>query len=221
MSSESYPKQHEQFVSRLNEGVQALGFSLKSVQIIRLLEYLYIFDKWNKTYNLSSIRVLEEMLSKHLLDSLSIVPFLSDEQLGSRFIDVGTGGGLPGVVLAICFPDRHFTLLDAVGKKTRFLFQVKQSLSLNNVDIENIRVEHFQPTEQYDGVLTRAYSTLAHMTGGCSHLLRDGGKFWAMKGVIPKDELREIEKHYIVEACHEITVPGDDSERCLIVLKQN
>ncbi|PCK08660.1 MAG: 16S rRNA (guanine(527)-N(7))-methyltransferase RsmG [Alteromonadaceae bacterium] len=221
MSFESNPKQHAQFVLRLKQGVQALGFSLESAQITRLLEYLYIFEKWNKTYNLSSIRVLDEMLNKHLLDSLSIVPFLSDKQTGSRFIDVGTGGGLPGVVLAICFPERHFTLLDSVGKKTRFLFQVKQSLSLDNVAIENIRVEHFQPAELYDGVITRAYSTLAHMTGGCSHLLREGGKFWAMKGVIPKDELREIEKHYIVESCHEIAVPGDDSERCLIVFNQN
>ena len=132
----------------LRTGCEQLGLTLDAPQQRQLLEYLALFIKWNQAYNLSAIRDPEQMLRLHLLDSLSIAPYLT----GQRFIDVGTGGGLPGIPLAICFPERHFTLLDSAGKKMRFLFQVKQSLKLANVDTQNCRVEAYQPAQLYDGV---------------------------------------------------------------------
>ena len=209
------------FSEELIRESESFNYPLSSEKVNKLLEYLSIFAKWNKTYNLSAIRQPEEMLSKHLLDSLSIAPFLAKEGTGERFIDVGTGGGLPGIPMAICFPEKSFTLLDSAGKKTRFLFQVKQALKLDNVTVENRRVESFQPDQLFDGVISRAFASLKDMTDGCSHLLKKNGRFWAMKGVMPKDELSELAKHYIVDACHELRVPGNIGERCLVLLKSD
>ncbi|VUD64591.1 Ribosomal RNA small subunit methyltransferase G [Thalassocella blandensis] len=196
----------------------AMGFALSAAQIDSLLAYLELFIKWNKTYNLSAIRDPDEMLYKHLLDSLSIASHLSQSSF-KHFIDVGTGGGLPGIPMAICFPERQFTLLDSAGKKMRFLFQVKQSLGLTNVDIQNCRVESFKPPHSFDVVMSRAFASLQDMTHHCAHLLDSHGEFWAMKGLIPKGELSEVEKHYKVEDCFSLSVPGDVGERCLVVLK--
>lgn len=196
----------------------AMGYALSDVKINALLQYLELFIKWNKTYNLSAIRNPDEMLYKHLLDSLSIAAHLSTSSF-KHFIDVGTGGGLPGIPMAICFPDRNFTLLDSAGKKMRFLFQVKQSLTLSNVDIQNCRVEAFKPATKFDVVMSRAFASLKDMTQHCAHLLKQDGEFWAMKGLIPNGELSEVEKHYKVEDCFSLSVPGDVGERCLVVLK--
>ena len=211
-------KQHEYFAQVLQDESQAMGFGLQEKQVQTLLDYLTLFIKWNKTYNLSAIRDPEEMLYKHLLDSLSIAGHLAASSFNT-FIDVGTGGGLPGIVMAICFPQRQFTLLDSAGKKTRFLFQVKQSLSLTNVAIQNCRVESFQPSAKFDVVVSRAFASLQDMTQCCAHLLSPQGEFWAMKGLIPNGELSEVEKHYKVEDCFALTVPGDIGERCLVILK--
>lgn len=204
------------YASRLAEGCRQLSFQLSESQLELLLRYLELFIKWNKTYNLSAIRDPIEMVSKHLLDSLSIAQLIE----GERFIDVGTGGGLPGIPLAICFPQRHFTLLDSAGKKTRFLFQVKQTLELENVQIENRRVESFTPNPLYDGVISRAFASLADMTEACQHLVPHHGKFWAMKGVFPEHELSELQKHYIFENALPLQVPGLEGERCLVVLRK-
>ncbi len=207
-----------QFAQRLHDGAQSMQFNLSVEQENALLDYLALFAKWNRTYNLSAIRQFDEMLNKHLLDSLSIA-FHVQASNHQRFIDVGTGGGLPGIPMAICFPERHFTLLDSAGKKTRFLFQVKQALSLTNVEIKNCRVEDYEPSEKFDVVVSRAFASLEDMTESCAHLLTQNGKFWAMKGLIPKQELSEVEKRYKVEHCFELQVPGNIGERCLIVLK--
>lgn len=198
----------------LSDGLARLDLSLEPAQQQALLNYLALFAQWNKAYNLSAIRDPEAMLRLHLLDSLSIAPHLT----GQRFIDVGTGGGLPGVPLAICFPQRHFTLLDSAGKKTRFLFHVKQQLGLQNLQIENCRVEAHRPAVLYEGVISRAFASLADMTQCCAHLLTPGGHFWAMKGVYPAAELSQIQKHYIVQRSIPLQVPGVDAERCLLVL---
>ena len=199
----------------LRVGCEALQVVLTDAQHQRLIEYVQLLHKWNTAFNITAVRDPKAMVPLHLLDSLSIVPHLT----GERFIDVGTGGGLPGVPLAIVFPHRHFTLLDSNGKKTRFLFQVKQVLGLNNIAIVNSRVEACQADDPFDGVISRAFASLQDMTEGCKHLLSPGGSFYAMKGVFPQTELREVEKHYIVVASHPLTVPGVEGERCLLVLR--
>lgn len=199
----------------LRAGVKQLGVDLNEQQVTLLLRYLALFQQWNRAYNLSAIRDPADMVRLHLLDSLSIAPHLS----GERLLDVGTGAGLPGIPLAIAFPDKHFTLLDSAGKKTRFLFQVKQELGLANVVIENRRAESFRPTELYEGVISRAFASLQDMTRYCHHLLLDGGRFWAMKGITPYDEIEDIAEGYTVEQCHNLQIPGLDAQRCLLVLQ--
>lgn len=203
----------------LLDGAAQLGVSLSEIQVDKLLEYLALLAKWNKTYNLSAIRDSVQMVGRHLLDSLSVVPCVQ-ACAGERIIDVGTGGGLPGIVLAIVFPERHLTLLDSNGKKTRFLFQVKTQLQLDNVQIENRRVEEYQPDLRYSAVISRAFASLQDMTDGCEHLLTDGGLFLAMKGVYPTDELSGLEKRYKVSDSHQLQVPGEEGERHLLVLSR-
>lgn len=198
-------------------GLAELGLTLTDQQCIRLLAYLNLFAKWNSAYNLSAVRDPEEMLTRHLLDSLSIVPHLS---AGSRWLDVGSGGGLPGIPLAIVYPETAITLLDSNGKKTRFLFQVKTELGLDNVDVVQSRVEAFTPPAPFDGIFSRAFSTLATFLEGCQHLLAPGGRFYAMKGLYPEAELSEVKKPYNVEACFPLQVPGEDAARHLVVLNK-
>ncbi len=201
---------------KLIRGIEQLDLNVDDQKIDQLMAYLELFHKWNKTYNLSAVRDPSEMVHRHLLDSLSVVPHIE----GERFIDVGTGGGLPGIPLAIIFPEKQFTLLDSAGKKIRFLFQVKTSLDLKNVAVENCRVESFQPTEKFSGVISRAFASIKDMIDGCHHLLEADGRFWAMKGQFPAAELSDVEKHYKVVDSFELTVPDSDGERHLIVLNK-
>lgn len=202
------------FSQRTQQYAQSIGLALTEQQVSLLLDYLELFEKWNKAYNLSAIRDAEGMFTKHLLDSLSIGPHL----LGERFIDVGTGGGLPGIPMAICFPQRQFTLLDSAGKKVRFLFQVKQTLGLGNVDTQNLRVEAYTPEPLFDGVISRAFASLHDMLSWCDHLIHRDGRFFAMKGVMPTEELKNLPPQYRVTATHELQVPNLEGERCLIEL---
>ncbi|TQV82752.1 16S rRNA (guanine(527)-N(7))-methyltransferase RsmG [Exilibacterium tricleocarpae] len=195
-----------------------MGFDLEQVQVQQLLAYLALLGKWNRTYNLSAVRDVDDMLARHLLDSLSVAPLLRDAAGLERIVDVGSGGGLPGIPLAIAFPRKHITLVDSNGKKTRFLFQVKLALGLDNVGVEHCRVEDLQPSPGFDCVVSRAFASLADMTGGCEHLLAPNGRFWAMKGLYPTDELSVLAKHYKVEACHRLQVPGNEGERHLLIL---
>lgn len=200
--------------SILERGCDELGLSLDAQQRGKLMDYLALFAKWNRAYNLSAIRDPEQMVRLHLLDSLAIVPHIT----GDRLIDVGTGGGLPGVPLAICFPEKSLALLDSAGKKTRFLFQVKTDLSLVNVQIHNCRVESHRPDALYDGVVSRAFASLVDMTQNCAHLLKSGGTFWAMKGVYPQAELSQLPANIQLKHSVALTVPGLDAERCLLAL---
>lgn len=203
-----------QLETQLIAGAAEMGVTLDERQTSQLMNYIQLFNKWNKTYNLSAIRDLPSQVDRHLLDSLSVVPYIDAE----RIIDVGTGGGLPGIPLAIMFPEKSFTLLDSAGKKTRFLFQVKTQLGLDNVQVENRRVESFKPEPLFDAVISRAFASLKDMTDGCHHLLAEDGVFYAMKGLYPTDELSELEKNYKVSASYPLQIPREDGARHLLVI---
>ena len=177
-----------------------------------LLAYLALMTKWNQTYNLTAVRDVHQMVIRHLLDSLAIAPHVT----GHKLIDVGTGAGLPGVPLAIVFPEREFHLLDSNGKKTRFLFQVKTALSLDNIVIHQQRVESFPTTQLFDTVLSRAFASLQDMVHGCRPLLAQGGHFLAMKGAYPEQELDVLRAEYPAIVVHSIVVPGLDEQRHLV-----
>jgi 16S rRNA (guanine527-N7)-methyltransferase len=198
----------------LLKGCDSLQLNLSDEQITLLLDYLELLVKWNKAYNLTAVRDPVEMVIRHLLDSLAIVKYCNS----SSCLDVGTGAGLPGVPLAIVYPDREFLLLDSNGKKTRFLFQVKTTLGLDNMNIHHGRVESYQGDQLFEEIFSRAFASLGDMLGGCKHLLATGGVFKAMKGAFPEQELAAIESMATVKAIHSVAVPGLDEQRHLIEL---
>ena len=197
---------------QLKRGLELLQLTCNEKQLNQLLNYLDLLERWNKAYNLTAIRDPFDMINLHLLDSLAI----SAELQGDRFIDVGTGPGLPGIPLAIINQNKNFTLLDSNGKKTRFLFQTKLELGLDNISEVNQRVQDFHPKQTYDCVLSRAFSSLGDMVQNCQHLLNQNGYFLAMKGKLPQAELSELPKNYKVEKLHSINVPGVEGQRHLI-----
>jgi 16S rRNA (guanine527-N7)-methyltransferase len=207
----------------LIKGAAEMGVELTPLQAEKLMFYITEFEKWNKAYNLSAVRELEQMISRHLLDSLSLVPWLT-KKLGQNpdfesIIDVGTGGGLPGIPLSIMFPQIHWTLLDSNGKKMRFLFHIKTLLKLDKVSVENRRVENFQPDKKFDAVISRAFASLQDMTEGCSHLLKTEGIFLAMKGLFPQDEIEPIKNKIDLIETIKLKVAATEGERHLLVLQ--
>jgi len=194
---------------RLVAGLQTMELGLSDEVVERLLAYLAMLIKWNRAYNLTAVRDPLEMVTKHLLDSLSVVPHLQ----GRRIIDVGTGGGLPGIPLAIVFPERDVTLLDSNGKKTRFLLQARAELGLENVTVIHARVEDFQPDRLFDCVITRAFASVADILTGSRHLLADGGLVLAMKGVVPEEELATLPEGYRLLEVIPLRVAGLEQEQ--------
>lgn len=204
------------YLTQIARGAEKLNITLTELQLQQLGEYLQLMIKWNKAYNLTAIREPEQMIKLHLLDSLAVYPHLKD---AANIIDVGTGGGLPGVVLAIMCPEKPITLLDSNGKKTRFLVQVKAALKLAQLTVINSRVEQYQPEKLYAVVTSRAFASLADMVHWCKHLLAGGGNFMAMKGQYPEEEVAAIADEYKVEECYPLQVPGVDAERHLLAIK--
>lgn len=198
--------------TRLQRGCDDLGLRVDEGQSEQLLTYLQLLQKWNAAYNLTAVRDPAQMVIRHLLDSLAVAPYLGAD----RSVDVGTGAGLPGVPLAILFPARRFDLLDSNGKKTRFLFQVKTALSLDNMQVHHQRVESFRPGGVYDAVLSRAFASLRDMVSACRHLLAPGGRFLAMKGSLNARELEDMTACGEVLAVHPLAVPGLDEQRHLL-----
>lgn len=182
----------------------------------QLLDFVKLLDKWNKAYNLTSVRDPEEMLVKHIMDSLVVSPYLE----GSQFIDVGTGPGLPGIPLAIINPDKQFTLLDSLGKRITFIKNAVRELKLSNVTPVLSRVEEFQE-QQFDGVLSRAFASLNDMVNWCYHLPNASGRFYALKGQYQTEEVAEITKPIEVLEVFKLDVPELVGERHLVVLVKN
>lgn len=201
--------------SRLRAGVEKLSLSLPEGAMDRLLAYLALLVKWNGAYNLTAIRDPEQMVIKHLLDSLSIAPYVQ----GGSLIDVGTGAGLPGLVLAIVKPELDVTLLDSNGKKVRFLRQVIADLKIGNASAVQMRVEEFD--RQFDLVSSRAFATLADMVNGSRQLLAENGEFLAMKGVHPTEEIAALPEGFSVRDVVPLTVPFLDEERHLVRIVRN
>ncbi|MDH0895626.1 MULTISPECIES: 16S rRNA (guanine(527)-N(7))-methyltransferase RsmG [unclassified Pseudomonas] len=209
----------ERHAEELAQGAQALGVALSAEQQQRLLGYLALLIKWNKAYNLTAVRNPDEMVSRHLLDSLSVVPFVA--KLGDSWLDVGSGGGMPGVPLAILFPDKRFTLLDSNGKKTRFLTQVKLELGLANLEVVHSRVEEFQPEAPFAGICSRAFSSLEDFSNWTRHLGNGDTHWLAMKGVQPDDELQALPADFRLQSCDVLRVPGCQGQRHLLILRRS
>ncbi len=200
----------------LLQGLQAMAIALPDEQIASLLQYVELLAKWNRAYNLTAIRDIGQMVSRHLLDSLTVLPFVA----GKRFADVGTGAGLPGLVLAIVAPQKHFDLFDSNGKKIRFVKQAIAELKLGNAAAFQTRIEQWQIEPGYDAILSRAFASLSEMASLCEHLLAPGGRLLAMKGNYPDDELAALPAHWQLQAAHELRVPDEAGQRHLIILSR-
>lgn len=200
----------------LRQGVQDLSLNCCESKIQKLLQYVQLLDQWNQHFNLTSVREPEQMLVRHILDSLSVVPYINEQ----RVLDVGSGAGLPGMVLAIYNPDKNYVLLDSNGKKTRFLNQVKIELGLKNVEVAKSRAETYHPERLFPAVSSRAFASLVNSVALLDGLLSVNGFFYAMKGKYPEQEIQELPGRYALEKVQALRVPGLNEERHLIVIKR-
>jgi len=196
----------------LQHGIAQLGITLGADAQGKLLDYLALLHKWNKVYNLTAIRDPQQMVSHHLLDSLVVLPHL----WAGRWLDVGCGAGLPGLVLAVAQPDWHFTLLDSNSKKTSFVQQAVIELRLQNVSVCCARVEEWLPAERFDGIISRAFSELGEFLRSTRHLLAPHGHWAALKGV-PQQELTRLPDGCRVERVIPLQVPGLHAVRSLVI----
>jgi 16S rRNA (guanine527-N7)-methyltransferase len=202
--------------TELSSGIAQLGLEIAPDTQQKLLDYLALLHKWNKVYNLTAIRNPEQMVSNHLLDSLAVLPYLWPQ----RWLDVGCGAGLPGVVLAIMRPEWSFTLLDSNSKKTSFVQQACIELKLHNVEVRCERIEGLQVDGKFDGIISRAFAETAEFVALTRHLLVEGGRWAAMKG-IPEQELGRLPKDVLVEQIIPLQIPKLEAARCLVVLREN
>lgn len=204
-------------LNKLSRLLADAGISLTDHQKTLLVAYVDMLHKWNKAYNLTSVRDPNEMLVRHILDSIVVAPYLQ----GQRFIDVGTGPGLPGIPLAIVLPDAHFTLLDSLGERVRFLRQVQHELKLENITPVQSRVEAYPSEPPFDGVISRAFASLNDMVSWCHHLPGEKGRFYALKGQLPGDEIASLPDNFSVESVEKLRVPQLEGERHLVIIKSN
>ena len=203
--------------ARLDQGLQQGGNLLSESQRNHLLSYLELLQKWNKVHNLTAVRDPAEMVTLHLLDSLSVLPHINVE----RLLDVGSGAGLPGIPLAVCRPDLQVTVMDASQKKASFMRQAKAELGLGNLEVVCGRVEQYQPPRIFDAIISRAFSDLKEFVSLTRHLLMPGGSWLAMKGVHPHDELAQLPADVQVIDILPLHVPGLDAQRHLVVLSSD
>ncbi|MCF6324688.1 MAG: 16S rRNA (guanine(527)-N(7))-methyltransferase RsmG [Gammaproteobacteria bacterium] len=203
----------------LKKGIAELGLSINDERQQKMLDYLELLEKWNKAYNLTAVRDPLQMVTRHLLDSLTVVPYIK----GARILDVGAGPGLPGIPLAILFPEIQFVLLDSSSKKTRFMTQVIGTLAIGNVEVHNGRVEAYltgaEPEGLFDQIASRAFAEMSLMVTLTKHLLAPEGEWLAMKGQYPTAELAVLEALCETVEVSAVTVPGDDAARHIVQLK--
>ena len=198
---------------RLQQGVTKLGLDVTVETQEKLIAYLQLMLKWNKAYNLTAIRELDSMVIRHVLDSLSILPYINQ----SPVLDVGTGAGLPGIPLALCLPDYQFVLLDSNGKKTRFLTQVKIELGIENIEVIHSRIEDYKPDFRFEMITCRAFAALNTILDLTQHLVTSSTRVMAMKG---REEMPALAEGYTQLAQHELQVPWLDEERRLIEIQK-
>lgn len=205
---------------QLADGLRTLGIDLPAATQAQLLAYAAFLEKWNRTYSLTALRDPLLAVSHHLLDSLAILPFVN----GTNLLDVGSGGGQPGIPLAIARPELAVTLVDSNGKKTAFLQQAAIELGLKNVQVVTARVEAFRPPAPFAAITSRAFAELADFVSLTRHLLggkeNAGGEWLAMKGVRPEAEMNKLPAAVAVAAVHRLDVPGVDGERHLVVIRE-
>ena len=202
----------------LANGIKELKLDLNEIQREQLLDYLALLFKWNSVYNLTSLRDPMQMVTLHLLDSLAAVPAFSTAQ---NVLDVGAGGGLPGIVLAIARPDMRVSLIDTVHKKTAFLTQAKAELGLANVTVYTAKVQELQVKQLFDVITSRAFADLSDFVNWSGHLLAEGGQFIALKGVAPPEEQERLPAEWKTTGLQPLKVPGLDAERHLVFIKRS
>lgn len=202
----------------LEAAAQALGLALTPAQVDQLLAYLALLQKWNRVYNLTAVRDPAEMLTHHLIDSLSVIGPLSRHGAPSRLMDVGAGGGLPGVVIAICCPGTDVTCVDAVAKKATFIQQVAAELKLPNLHGVHSRVEQLK-AEPFGVITSRAFASLLDFTALTRQHLADGAVWLAMKGQHPADEIAALPADVDVFHVEQLQVPGLDAQRCIVWMR--
>lgn len=200
--------------AQLEQGLAALGIDLSPAAQEKLLAYAALLYKWNKTYSLTAMREQDKAVSHHLLDSLAVLPFVPAGSL----LDVGSGGGMPGIPLAIAHPELQVTLLDSNSKKTAFLRQAAIELALPNISVHCGRVEQYHPAVGFTAITSRAFSELADFVSLSRHLLAANGCWLAMKGIWPHEEIGRLPQDIAAEAVHRLVVPGVEGERHLVVL---
>lgn len=200
-----------------SKGLQAIDLEINEQQLEKLKQYVDLLSRWNKTYNLTAVRNPAEMIPLHIFDSLVVASYIR----GTHCLDVGSGAGLPGIPLAIMQPDRHFTMLDTNGKKTRFIQQAIIELGLKNAGVVQSRVESWQAPQPYEAIISRAFSSIVDFVNGCSELLAENGTLYAMKGQFPVQELAYLPKGYVLTSRHELDVPYVEGERHLLEINRS
>ncbi|HED4455737.1 TPA: 16S rRNA (guanine(527)-N(7))-methyltransferase RsmG, partial [Pasteurella multocida] len=193
----------QQLSQKLEILLKQTALSITDQQKEQLIKLVLLLNKWNKAYNLTSVRDPMEMLVKHILDSVVVSPHLQ----GKHFIDVGTGPGLPGLPLAIVNPNKHFVLLDSLGKRISFIRNAIRELGLDNVEAVLSRVEEYHPEQPFDGVLSRAFASLKDMTDWCQHLPKQDGYFYALKGLYHQEEVEELSEKFTIQQVIRLQVP--------------
>jgi 16S rRNA (guanine527-N7)-methyltransferase len=202
----------------LATGIQEMALDVSPTQQAQLMDYLGLMFKWNAVYNLTSLRDPQQMVTHHLLDSLAAVPAFQDAK---NVLDVGSGGGLPGIVLAIVRPDMKVSMIDTVHKKTAFLTQVKAELGLANVTVYTMRVEQLQVSDKFDVITSRAFADLSDFVNWSGHLLGEGGRYIALKGTAPMDEQQRLPAAWKITAVQPLQVPRLGAERHLVFIERN